>query len=74
MFLASPDMGHTVPLQTAENETGLSSSKGIQVFVLFIHPCNVFLQGECKFEQPDHRCDATRFSKEEAAKLDRGPP
>lgn len=62
MFLASFDIGHTVllstyTLQTTEHGTGLRSSEGIQFFVLFIHPCNFFLQGECKLQQPDHKRD-----------------
>jgi len=62
-FLAPLDVGRTVPVstytgQTTEHGTGLRSSKGMQFFVLFVYPCNFFLQGECKLEQPDHNCDS----------------
>lgn len=43
-------------------------------FVLFIHPCNFFLQGECNLNNQTTNVilTSTRFSKKKAAKLDRG--
>lgn len=36
--------------------------EGIKLFVLFIHSCNFFWQGECRIEQADHKRD-TDFHK-----------
>lgn len=44
-------------LSTSEQGMGPRTSEEIQVFLLFIHSCNFFWQGECRIEQADHKRD-----------------